>query len=213
MATIYRKLYKKGQNDPDNHDAVVSHLQPDIMECEVKWALRRITTNKASGRDGIPAELFLILKDDAVKVLHSKCQQIFKNSAVATRLEKASFHSSPQKGQCQRMFKLPHKLISHASKVMLKILKARLWHYVNQEHPDVQAGFRKGRGTWDRIANIHWIIQKVREFKEIVCFTDYGKAFDCVDNNKLWKILQEMGTPDHLTCLLRNLYAGQEATV
>ena len=126
MATIYRKLYKKGQNDPDNHDAVVSHLQPDIMECEVKWALRRITTNKASGRDGIPAELFLILKDDAVKVLHSKCQQIFKNSAVATRLEKARFHSSPQKGQCQRMFKLPHKLISHASKVMLKILKARL---------------------------------------------------------------------------------------
>ena len=90
---------------------------------------------------------------------------------------------------------------------MLKILKARPRQYVNQERPDVQAEFRKGRGTWDQIANIHWIVEKVREFKEDICFcfTDYGKAFDCVDNNKLWKIIQEMGTPDHLTCLLRNL--------
>ena len=105
--------------------------------------------------------------------------------------------------------------ISHASKVMLKILQARLQQYVNCEHPDVQAGFRKGRGTRDQIANIHCIIEKARKFQKNIyfCFIDYAKAFDCVDHNKLWKILKEMGMPDHLTCLLRNLYAGQEATV
>ena len=105
-------------------------------------------------------------------------------------------------------------LISHAGEVMLKILQARLQQYVNRELPDVQAGFRKGRGTRDQIANIHWIIEKATEFqKNIFCFIDYAKAFDCVDHNKLWKILREMGIPDLLTCLLRILYAGQEATV
>ena len=106
-------------------------------------------------------------------------------------------------------------LISHASKVMLKILQVRLQHYVNCELPDVQAGFRKGRGTRDQIANIHWIIQKTRAFQKNIyfCFIDYAKAFDCVDHNKLRKILEEVGIPDHLTCLLRNLYAGQEAAV
>ena len=106
-------------------------------------------------------------------------------------------------------------LISHASKVMLKILQARLQQYVNRELPDVEAGFRKGRGTRDQIARIHWIIEKAREFQKNInfCLIDYGKAFDCVDHNKLWKILKEMGIPDHLTCLLRNLYAGQEAIV
>ena len=104
-------------------------------------------------------------------------------------------------------------LISHTGKVMPKILQARLQQYMNRELPDVQAGFRKGRGTRDQIANIHWIIEKAREFQKNIyfCFTDYAK--DCVDHNKLWKILQEMGIPDHLTCLLRNLYASQEATV
>ena len=97
---------------------------------------------------------------------------------------------------------------------MLKILQARLQQYVNHELPDVQAGFRKGRGTRDQITNIHWIIEKARELQHIYfCFIDYAKAFDCVDHNKLWKTLQEMGILDHLTCLLRNLYAGQEATV
>ena len=105
-------------------------------------------------------------------------------------------------------------LISHASKVMLKIVQSRLQQYVNHELPDVQAGFRKGRGTRNQIANICWIIEKTREFqKNYFCFIDYAKAFDCVDHNKLWKILKEMGIPDHLTCLLRNVYAGQEATV
>ena len=106
-------------------------------------------------------------------------------------------------------------LISHASKIMLKILQARLQQYVNHELPDVQAGFRKGRGTRDQIANIPWIIEKAREVQKNIyfCFIDYFKAFDCVDHNKLWKIVKGMGIPDHLTCILRNLYAGQEATV
>ena len=103
-------------------------------------------------------------------------------------------------------------LISHASKVMLKILQTRLQQYVNRELPDVQAGFRKGRGTRDQIANICWIMEKAREIQKNIyfCFIDYAKAFDCVDHNKLWKILKEMEIPDHLTCLLRNLYAGQD---
>ena len=106
-------------------------------------------------------------------------------------------------------------LISHASKVMLKILQARLQQYVNHELPDVQAGFRKGRGARDQIANIRLIIKNAREFQENIhfCFIDYIKPFDCVDHNKLWEILKEMGIPDHLTCLLRNLYAGQEETI
>ena len=113
------------------------------------------------------------------------------------------------------MFKLPQiALIPHAGKVMLKILQAGLQQYVNHELPDVQDGFRKGRGTRDQIANIRWIMEKAREFQENTYFSfDYAKAFDCVDHNKMWKILKEMRIPDHLTCLLRNLYAGREATV
>ena len=104
-------------------------------------------------------------------------------------------------------------LISHASKIMLKILQVRLQQYVNWELPNVQAGFRKGRGTRDQIANICRIVEKAREFQKNMGFIDYSKAFDCVDHNKLWKILQEMGISNHLTCLLRNLYASQEATI
>ena len=141
-----------------------------------------------------------------------------ENSAVATELEKVSFHSNPKERQCQRMLKLPHSCPhSHASKVMLKILQTRFQRYVNRELPDVQAGFRKGRRTRDQIANIHWINEKAREFqknsRKNFYFIDYAKAFDCVGHDKLWKILQEMGTQDHLTCLLRNLHAGQEAPI
>ena len=138
-----------------------------------------------------------------------------ENSAVAIGLEKISFHSNPKERQCQKMFNYcTIALISHASKVMLKILQSRLQQYVNSELSDVQAEFRKVRGTRDQIANIRWIIEKAREFQKNIyfCFIDYAKAFDCVHHNKLWKILKEMGIPDHLTCLLRNLYAGQEAT-
>ena len=139
-----------------------------------------------------------------------------ENSAVATGLEKVGFHSNPKERQCQRMLKIHTiALISHASKVMLKILQARLQQYVNCEIPDVQSGFRKGRGTRDQIANNCWIIEKAREFQKKIyfCFIDYSKAFDCVDHRKLWKILKERGIPNHLTCLLRNMYAGEEATV
>ena len=139
-----------------------------------------------------------------------------ENSAVATGLEKVSFIPIPKKDnakECSNCRTIA--LISHASKVMLKILQARLQQYVNRELPDVQAGFRKGRGTRDQMANIRWIMEKAKEFLKNIyfCFLDYAKAFDSVDHNKLWKILKEMGIPDHLTCLLRNPYAGQEATV
>ena len=131
-----------------------------------------------------------------------------ENSAVATGLEKVSFHSNLKERQCLECSNYHTiALISHASKVMLKILQARFQQYVNCELPDVQAGFRKGRGTRDQIANICWIMEKAREFQKTIyfCFIDYTKASDCVDHNKLWKILKEMGIPDHLTCLLRNL--------
>ena len=139
-----------------------------------------------------------------------------ENSAVATELEKSVFIPIPKKGnakECSNYCTIA--LISHASKVMFKILQARLQQYVNRELPDVQAGFRKGRGTRDQFANIRWIMEKAREFQKNIyfCFIDYANAFDCVDHNQLWKILKEMGIPDHLIWLLRNLYAGQEATV
>ena len=138
-----------------------------------------------------------------------------ENSAVATGLEKSVFIPIPKKGndkECSNYHTTV--LISNANKVMLKILHARLQQYVNQKLPDVQAGFKKSRTT-DQIANIHWIIEKAREFQKNIYFgfIDYTKAFDFADHSKLWKILQEVGIPAHLTCLLRNLYAGQEATV
>ena len=130
-----------------------------------------------------------------------------ENLAVAMGLEKVTFHSNPKERQCQKCSNYHTiALISHGSKVMLKILQARLQQYTNHKLPDFQAGFRKGRGTRDQIANIQWIIEKTKEFQKNIyfCFIDYFKAFDCVDHNKLWKILQEIGIPDHLTCLLRN---------
>ena len=205
----YTELYKKDLHNPDNHSGVITHLEPDILECEVKWALGSITMSKVSGGDGTPVELFQILEDDAVKVLHSICQQIWKTQQwPQTGKSQFSFQSQKHHKDCANYH--ANALISHASKVMLKIPQARLQQYENRELPDVQAGFRKGRGTRDQIANIRWIIEKTKEFQKTVyfCFTDYVKAFDCVDHNKLWKILKEMGIQDHLTCLLR-----KEATV
>ena len=160
-------------------------------------------------------KIFQILKDDAVKVLHSICQQIWKTQQWPQDWKRSVFIPIPKKGNTKKCSNCTITLVSHASKVMLKILQARLQQYVNHELPDVQAGFRNGGGTRDQIAKNRWIMKKAREFQKNVCFCflDYAKAFDCVDHNKLWKILKEMGIPDHLTCLLRNLYAGQEATV
>ena len=164
------ELYKRDLHDPDNHDGVITHLEPDILECEVKWALGSITLNKASGDEGIPVELFQILKDDAVKVLHSIYQQIWKTQH-GHRTGKGQFSfQSQRKAMPKNAQNHTIALISHTSKIMLKILKARLQQYVNRELPDVQAGFRKGRGTRDQVANSHWIIEKTREFQKNIDF-------------------------------------------
>ena len=163
------ELYKKYLHNPDNHDGVITHLEPDILECEVKWALGSITMNKASGGDGIPVELFQILKDDAVKVLHSICQQIWKTQQWPQDWKRSVFIPVPKKGndkECSNYHTIA--LTSLASKVMLKILQARLQQYVNCELPGVQAGFRKGRGTRDQIANIRWIIEKESSRKTFI---------------------------------------------
>ena len=165
---------------------MITHLEPDILECEVKWALESIATNKASGGDGV--ELFQILEADAVKVLHSICQQIWKTQQSPQDWKRSVFISLPNKGNAKECSNYRIiALISHTSKIMLKILQAKLQQYVNHELPDVQAGFRKGRGTRDQIANICWIIKKAREFQKNIyfCFIDYAKAFDYVDHNKL----------------------------
>ena len=178
MARYTEELYKKDLHDPDNHHGVITHLEPDILECKVNWDLGSITTNKARGGDAIPAELFQILRDDPVKVLNMSAN--LENSAVATGLEKISFHSNPKQRQCQRMLKLLHSCTYFTH-----------WKSKAQNSPSqasiVQAGYRKGRGTRDQTANICWIIEKAREFQENIyfCFIDYAKAFDSVDHNKL----------------------------
>ena len=168
------ELYKKHLHDPDNHDGVITNLEPDILECEVKWALESITTNKTSGGDGIPVELFQIPKDDSVKVLHSICQQIWKTQRWPQDRKRSVFIPIPKKGNAKKCSNYHTvALISHASKVMLKILQARPQQYVNCELPDVQAGFRKGRGTRDQIANIHWGSWKKQESPEKHLFLPY----------------------------------------
>ena len=190
-------------------DCDITHLEPDILECEVEWVSGSITMNNASGGGGIPVDIFQILKDDAVKVQLSICQQIWKTQQWPQDWNGSVF--IPKKGnakECSNYHTIA--LISHASKVMLKILQIRLQQYVNCELPEVQTGFRKGRGTTAQIVNILWTTEKARECQKNIyfCFIDYTKAFDCVNHNKLWKILKEMGIRDHLTCLLRNLYTG-----
>ena len=160
------ELYKTDLHDPDNHDGVITHLEPDILEYKVKWALGGITMNKASEGDEIPAELFQMLKD-AMKVLRSICQQIWKTQQWPQDWNRSVFIPIPKKGNAKECSNYDTiAFISHASKVMLKILQARLQQYMNQEIPDVQAGFRKGRGTRDQIANIPQIIKKAREFQK-----------------------------------------------
>ena len=154
--------------------------------------LRSITTNKTSGSDGIPVELFQILKGDTVKALHSIYQQIWKTPQWLQGGKRWVFIPVPKKGNAKENSNYcTIALISHTSKVMLKIFQARLQQYVNQELLALQAGFRKGRGTRDQIANIHWYIKEATAFQKIIyfCFIDYAKAFDCVDHNKLWKII------------------------
>ena len=179
---------------------MIIHLEPDILECEVNWTLGSIITNKASGGDRIPAELFQTLKDDAVKVLHSICQQFGKHSSgqrtgkgqFSFQSQRIGMQKNPISFQCQRMFKLLHNC-THLTE-MLKILQARLQLFMNYELPDVPSGFRKGRGTRDQIANICWIMEKAREFQKNIYFffIDYAKAFVWITTNcgkffKRWK--------------------------
>ena len=206
---------KKDLHNPDNHDAVITHLEPNILECEVKWALESIAMNKSSGGDGIPVELFQILKDDAVKVLHSICQQIWKTQHGPQDWKRSVFIPIPKKDnakECSNYHTIV--LISHISKVILKFSKS---HFKNTwtvnfqmfklvlekaEEPEIKLPTSAG---WSKKQESSW--------KTHLCFIDYAKAFDCVDHKKLCKILQEMRMPDYLTCLLRNLYAGQEASL
>ena len=160
---------------------ITTHLETDILECKVKWALGSITANKASGGEEIPVELFQILKDDAVKVLHSICQQIWKTQQRPQDWKRSVFIPIPKKGngkECSNYCTIA--LVLHASKVMLKIFQAKLQEYMNRELTDVQAGFRKGRGTRVHIANILWIREKARELQKSIhfCFIDYAKAFE-----------------------------------
>ena len=174
MAIIHRRTVQKRSSQPSNHDGVITHLEPDILECEVKWALESITMNKASGGDGIPVELFQILKDDALKVLHSICQQIWKTQQCSQDWKTLVLIPIPKKGnakECSNYHTIA--LISDASKVMLKILQASLQQYMNHELPDVQAGFRKGRVTRDQIDSICCIIKKAREFQKKHLFLLY----------------------------------------
>ena len=160
-------MIQKDLYDPENYDGVITDLEPDILECKVKWALGSSTMNKGSEGDGIPVQLFQILKDDAFQVLHSICQQMGKTQQWPQDWKRSVFIPIPKKSnakECSNYCTIA--LISHASKVMLKILQARLQQYMNREFTDVQAEFRKGRGTRDQIANIHWIIKKAREFQK-----------------------------------------------
>ena len=153
---------------------MITHLEPDSLECEVKWALESITMNKASGDDRIPVELFQILKDDAVKVLRSICQQLWKTQQWPRDWKRSVFIPIQKKGNAkERSNYRTIALISHARKVMLKILQARLQKYMSCERPDVQAGFRKGRGTRDQISNIRWIIEKSKSVPEKHLFLLY----------------------------------------
>ena len=159
---------------------MITHLEPDILECKVQWVLGSIAMNKASGGDRIPVELFQFLNDDAVKVLRPICQQIWKTQQWPQNWKRSVFIPIPKKGNAKKSSNYhTFGLISHVSKVMLKILQARLQQYVNRELPEVQAGFRKGRGTRDQIANIHWFIEKAREFQKNIYFhfNNYAKGF------------------------------------
>ena len=165
---------------------MITHLEPDILECEVKQVLGNITMSKASGGDGIPVELFQILRDNAVKMLHSICQQIWKTQQQSQDWKMSVFISIPKKGntkECSNYHTIA--FISHTNKVVLKILQFRLQQYVNQELPDVQAGFRKGRRTRDQIANIHWVIEKQENYRKASTSASLTTLSLCVNHNKL----------------------------
>ena len=205
-----KELYEKDLNEPDYYDGVVSHPEPDALECEIKRALRKLV-NEMKFQQNYSNPYRMMPSRFCIHYV-SKSRRPSSDHWTG----KGQFSSqSPRRVVSKNV--LNHgtiAVISYTSKVMLKILNDRLQHYANQELADVQAGFKSRRGTRDQIANFHWITEKARKFQKNIylCFIDYAKAFDCVDPDKFLKALRQMGMPDHLTCLLRNLYAGQEAT-
>ena len=210
----WKNCRKKDLHEQDYYNGVVSLQEPDILKCEVKWALRSTAVNKTSGCNEIPAELFKSLKDDAIKVLHSLYQQIWKTQQWPQGWKRSILIPISKKGSAKECAN--HQtiaLISHASKIMLKILYARLQHYMNQTSRCSSCVQKRKKNQRSNCQ--HFLDQRKQgNFKNIyLCFIDYTKAFDCLDRDKLWKVLREMGIADHLTCLLRNLNVGQEATV
>ena len=201
------ELYKRGLHDPDNYDGMITHLEPDILECKVKWALGSITMNKASGGYGIPVELFQILKDDVMKVLHSIRKQTWKTQQSPQDWKKSVFIPVPKKGnakECSNYCTIA--LISHTSKVMLKIHQTRLQQYMNHELPDVQAGFKKAEAPGIKLPTSVGSPKKQESSRKI--FTSSLLTMPkplTVQITINWKILKEMGIQDHLTCLLNSV--------
>ena len=209
-------LYKKDQAIPDIFTQTEYEDEPEVLESEVREALRQIPSGKAAGCDGIPIEMLKAGGDESVKVLTALCNCIWKKKSWPKDWKKSIFVPLLKKGdmkECGNYRTIA--LITQTSKVLLKILQKRLEYYLGKELPCEQAGFRRGRGTRDHIANMRWMMEEARDFQQKVymCFIDYRKAFDCVDHQRLWVVLMEMGTPMHLIVLLKNLYMNQEATV
>ncbi|CAF1550752.1 unnamed protein product [Rotaria magnacalcarata] len=210
------KFYKKEINGTGNLELDNYELEPDILESEVKFAIETLANGKAPGHDGIPIECFKTIKEDAVKILTKLCQQMWKTQKWPQDWKTSLLIPIPKNGNakdCSNYRTIA--LISHASKIMLKIIQRRLEPFLEREMPVTQAGFRKGSGTRDQIANLRWLMEKAREYQKefYLCFIDYSKAFDCVDHEKLWSVLLEMGVPKHLIILMKNLYTNQQATV
>ena len=210
------ELYKSDFNTTQGLVDDDYESEPDILESEVRWAIKTLANGKTPGQDEIPIELIKELKEDSIKVLTTLCRQIWKTRQWPSDWKKSIFIPIPKNGNakdCSNYRTIA--LISHASKIMLKIIQRRLQPFLERELPDTQAGFRKGRGTRDQIANLRWIIEKVREHQKhfYLCFLDYSKAFDCVDHAKLWGALTNIGIPTHLIVLIRNIYSNQQATV
>ena len=205
MARIHRRTIEEDLHDPDNHDGVITQLEPDILECKVKWALESITMNKASGGDGIPVELFQILKDDTVKALHSICQEIWKTQQWPQDWKRSVFIPIPKKGNAEEYSDYcTIALISHGSKVMLKILQERLQQYVNCELPHVQAGFRKAKGTRDQIATSSGSLKKQQNSRKtsVSALLIISKPLTLwITIN--WKILKDMGNQTTLAASLK----------
>jgi exonuclease III len=210
------ELYKRDTDMTEVFSEMEFDREPMVLESEVRKALNEIKNNKAAGSDGMPIELLKAAGDEGIKTLTALCQHIWRTGRWPSDWKKSVYIPIPKKGDarvCANNRTIA--LISHASKVMLKIIHGRMEQHMEREMPDVQAGFRKKRGTRDQIANVRWIMERAREYHQdiFLCFIDYSKAFDCVDHALMWKTLREMGFPEHLIVLMHNLYENQEATV